>query len=88
MADSIQLIATELGCTLPQLALAWCVSNENVSTVMIGASRPEQLEENLKALAFVDKVTPEVKTKIDAIINFLPTIPQQDALATLRGIHL
>ncbi|KAF4145077.1 Aldo/keto reductase family [Phytophthora infestans] len=88
MSDKIKLIAAELGCSLPQLALAWCVANEKVSTVMIGASRPEQLEENLKALAFVDKVTPEVKAKVDAIVNFVPTVPELNSLATLRGRHL
>ncbi|KAL4176486.1 hypothetical protein KRP22_001428 [Phytophthora ramorum] len=88
IADKIKPVAAGLGCSLPQLALAWCVSNENVSTVLIGASRPEQLEENLKALNFVDKVTPEVKAKIDAIVNYVPTIPKQDVLATLRRRHL
>ncbi|EEY59174.1 voltage-gated potassium channel subunit beta, putative [Phytophthora infestans T30-4] len=73
MSDKIKLIAAELGCSLPQLALA---------------CRPEQLEENLKALAFVDKVTPEVKAKVDAIVNFVPTVPELNSLATLRGRHL
>ncbi|KAL4087544.1 hypothetical protein PRIC1_013434 [Phytophthora ramorum] len=50
--------------------------------------RPSQLEENLKALAFVDKITSEVKAKIDGIVNFVPRVPQQDALANLRGRHL
>uniref|UniRef100_H3G6L8 NADP-dependent oxidoreductase domain-containing protein n=1 Tax=Phytophthora ramorum TaxID=164328 RepID=H3G6L8_PHYRM len=76
MAGKLKAIADDLGCSLPQLATAWCVSNENVSTVMIGASRPEQLEENLKALDFVEKVTPEVKAKIDAIAKFVPTVPE------------
>ncbi|KAG6953307.1 hypothetical protein JG688_00012888 [Phytophthora aleatoria] len=87
MADKIKMIVAELGCSLPQLALAWCVSNENASTVMIGASRPEQLE-NLKELDFVDKVTPEVKAKIDAIVNFVPTVPALNSLATLRSRRL
>lgn len=50
IADKLKPIAAELGCTLAQLATAWCVANENVSTVLIGASRPEQLEENLRSL--------------------------------------
>ncbi|KAG3107976.1 hypothetical protein PI125_g12235 [Phytophthora idaei] len=87
MADKIKMIVAELGCSLPQLALAWCVSNENALTVMIGASRSEQLE-NLKELVFVDKVTPEVKAKIDAIVNFVPTVPALNSLATLRGRRL
>ncbi|OWZ06672.1 Voltage-gated potassium channel subunit beta [Phytophthora megakarya] len=88
MAELLKPIAKELGCSLVQLALAWCVSNENVSTVLLGASRPTQLEENLKALEFVDKITPEVKAKIDEIVQFVPHAPQQDPLATLRGRHL
>lgn len=88
LADELKPIAAELGCTLPQLALAWCVANENVSTAMIGASRAEQLEENLKALAIVDKITPEVKNQIDAIINFQPSVPKPDELVTMRGRFL
>ncbi|HZP60918.1 MAG TPA: aldo/keto reductase [Opitutaceae bacterium] len=60
-------IARELGTTLPRLGVAWCLKNEYVSTVILGASRVEQLEENLGALAVVDKLTPAVMKKIDAI---------------------
>ncbi|KAG2779675.1 hypothetical protein Pcac1_g10063 [Phytophthora cactorum] len=55
------------------MALAWIVSNDNVSTVLVGGNRPIQLEENLKALSFVVKMAPEIKAKIDAIVNFVPT---------------
>ncbi|KAG7375205.1 Voltage-gated potassium channel subunit beta-2 [Phytophthora pseudosyringae] len=88
IADKLKPIAEQLGCSLPQLATAWCASNENVSTVMVGASRPEQLEENLKALDFLDKMTPELKAKIDAIVHFVPTVPELDVLAKIRGRHL
>ncbi|RLN96851.1 hypothetical protein BBJ28_00008722 [Nothophytophthora sp. Chile5] len=88
MADKLKPIAAELGCSLPQLATAWCVANENVSTVLVGASRPEQLVENLKAIDFVSKITPEVRAKVDAIVNFVPSVPELDVLATLRGRHL
>ncbi|RLN50927.1 hypothetical protein BBJ28_00026537, partial [Nothophytophthora sp. Chile5] len=88
MTDKLKPVAKELGCSLAQLALAWCVSNENVSTVLLGASRPAQLEENLKAMDFVSKITPEVKAKIDAIVNFVPRVPTMDHLANLRGRHL
>ncbi|MDH3299788.1 MAG: aldo/keto reductase, partial [Acidimicrobiia bacterium] len=43
-------LAGELGCSLAQLALAWCASNPNVSSVITGASRPDQVTENMKAL--------------------------------------
>ncbi|KAG7379223.1 Voltage-gated potassium channel subunit beta-2 [Phytophthora pseudosyringae] len=88
LAEKIKPVAKAMGCSLAQLALAWCVSNENVSTVLLGASHPSQLEENLKALEFVDKITPEVKAKIDKIVNFTPHAPLQDPMANLRARHL
>ncbi|KAG3079502.1 putative voltage-gated potassium channel subunit beta [Phytophthora idaei] len=87
-ANKLKPIAAELGCSLAQLALAWCVANENVSTVIVGASRQSQLEENLKALEFVDKITPDVKAKIDAVYTVVPTVPEMDPLAFLRKRHL
>ncbi|KAF1794321.1 hypothetical protein JG687_00009854 [Phytophthora cactorum] len=84
-ADKLKLIADEIGCSLAQLAMAWCISNENVSTVLVGASRPSQLEENLKAIEFVDKLTPEVKTRMNEIATFVPQAPKQDPLATFRA---
>lgn len=65
-------IAEEFGCSLAQLALAWCLKNPHVSTVLTGASRPEQVEENMKALDFVDKLTPEVVERIEAIVESKP----------------
>ncbi|MFN8388093.1 MAG: aldo/keto reductase, partial [Anaerolineales bacterium] len=62
---ALQPIAKGLGCTLSQLSLAWCLKNPNVSTVILGASRVEQLRENLKADKFVSKLTPKVMEKID-----------------------
>jgi voltage-dependent potassium channel beta subunit len=60
-------IAAELGATLAQLAIAWCTKNPRVSTVITGASKPAQLQDNLGALAVADKLTPEVMARIDAI---------------------
>ncbi len=60
-------VAADLGCTMAQLALAWCVKNPRVSTVITGASRVEQVQENLKALEVVPKLTPEVMARIDAL---------------------
>ncbi|RLN49835.1 hypothetical protein BBJ29_009751, partial [Phytophthora kernoviae] len=81
-------VAKEVGCSLAQMSIAWAVANENVSTVLVGASRPSQLEENLKALGVVDKITPEVKAKIDAVVNFVPKVSEMDQFALLRGRHL
>jgi len=60
-------IAAELGGSLAQLALAWVARNPRVSTVITGASRVSQLQANLGALALLDKFTPEVLARIDAI---------------------
>jgi voltage-dependent potassium channel beta subunit len=62
-------IAAELGATTAQLALAWCSSNPRVSTVITGASRPEQVRENMKALDVLPKLTPEVKERIEAAVQ-------------------
>ncbi|HET7031890.1 MAG TPA: aldo/keto reductase [Casimicrobiaceae bacterium] len=59
-------IAAELGCTLAQMSLAWCLKNPHVSTVITGASRSAQVVENMKALDVVAKLTPEVMARIDA----------------------
>jgi voltage-dependent potassium channel beta subunit len=58
-------IADELGCTLAQLAIAWCAKNPHVSTVITGASRAEQVRENMKALEVLPLLTDEVMTRID-----------------------
>ncbi len=65
-------IAADLGGTLAQLALAWCLKNPNVSTVITGASRPEQVHENMKALDLVDKLTPDVMERIDQVLGNKP----------------
>lgn len=66
-------IADELGTSLPRLAIAWCLKNPRVSTVILGASRVEQLTENLGALAVVDQLTPGVMKKLDAIAKPVAT---------------
>jgi len=60
-------VAEEIGCSLAQLALAWTVSNPNVSSVIIGARKVDQLNENLKALEVVGELTDEHKATIDGI---------------------
>jgi len=66
---ALQPIAKELGCTLSQLALAWCLKNPFVSTVITGASRVQQVHENMKAVDVVDKITPEIMERIDVIFG-------------------
>ena len=60
-------LAEELGTTLPRLGVAWCLKNPHVSTVILGASRPEQLTENLGALDLIEKLTPAFMKRLDAI---------------------
>jgi voltage-dependent potassium channel beta subunit len=75
--ERLRPVAGELGCSLPQLAIAWCLTNPNVSTAILGASRPEQLEENLGAVDVVDRLTPEILEHIEQILGNRPE-PEQD----------
>jgi len=65
--QALEPIAQELNCTLSQLALAWCLKNPYVSTVITGASRVEQVHENMKATEVAPKLTPEIRERIDTI---------------------
>ncbi|XP_024596965.1 voltage-gated potassium channel subunit beta-1 isoform X1 [Neophocaena asiaeorientalis asiaeorientalis] len=65
-------IAERLGCTLPQLAVAWCLRNEGVSSVLLGSSTPEQLIENLGAIQVLPKMTSHVVNEIDNILRNKP----------------
>lgn len=64
---ALEPLAREMGATLAQFSLAWCLQNPSVSTVITGASRIEQLHENMKALHFVDRFTPGIMSEIDKI---------------------
>jgi len=70
--QQLQLIADELGCTLAQLGLAWCLTNPNVSTVITGASRAEQATENMKALEIAPMLTPEILERIEGVLGNRP----------------
>jgi voltage-dependent potassium channel beta subunit len=61
----LEVIARELGGSVGQLAIAWCTHNPRVSSVILGASKLEQLKENLGALHLAPKLTPEVLARID-----------------------
>lgn len=67
--QALEPIAKELGCTISQLALAWCLKNPYVSTVITGASRVEQVHENMKATEVAPKLTPDVLERIDTIFD-------------------
>lgn len=69
-------LAKDVGVSMPHMALAWCLKNENVSTVILGASKTSQLEENLKAAEVKSKLTHEVMEKIESILDNRPKHPQ------------
>jgi len=62
-------VAKDLGISLPRFSLAWCLKNPNVSTVILGASRKEQIEENLLAIDDVDLLSSEVMKRIEGIVS-------------------
>lgn len=65
-------ISDKVGVSLSQLAIAWCLKNPNVSTAILGASKEEQLEENLKALDTVDLLTAEIIGNIETVMENKP----------------
>ena len=66
---ALQPIAKELGCSMAQMAIAWCLKNPNVSTVITGASRVSQVHENMKSLEMVEKLTPAVMEQINGLLK-------------------
>ena len=72
---NLKTLADELGCNMNQLAIAWCLKNSNVSTVILGASKIWQLEDNLKSLGVVEKLNDEVMVKIEEILGNAPKRP-------------
>ncbi len=67
---ALEPVAKELGCSLAQLAIAWVLKNPNVSTVITGASRVEQVRENMQAEQVAQKLTPEILSRVDEIFDF------------------
>lgn len=68
-------VAADLGISQAKLALAWCLKNPNVSTVITGASRAEQVRENMQALDAVPLLTPDVMERIETILQNKPALP-------------
>lgn len=71
----ISELAGKLGVSTAALSIAWCIKNPNVSTAILGATKKQQLLENLKSLDIVPMLTPEVMEKIDAILKNKPKLP-------------
>lgn len=71
----LSAFADEVGLPVHHLAILWCLSNPRVSSIILGASRPAQLADNLKALQSKDKLTPEVIARIEEIMDSKPAAP-------------
>jgi aryl-alcohol dehydrogenase-like predicted oxidoreductase len=70
----LESVAKDLGISMGNLALAWCLKNKNVSTVITGATKLDQLKENLKAVDAVEKLTTDVMEKVEAILDNKPKV--------------
>jgi aryl-alcohol dehydrogenase-like predicted oxidoreductase len=69
IVGKLEPVAHDVGCSLAQLALAWCLKNPRVSTVITGATRVDQVRENMQAIGVVGKITPEVLARIETIVD-------------------
>ncbi len=74
----LEVVAKGVGATLAQLSIAWCLANPNVSTVILGATKPAQLKENLAAVEIVPKLKPDVLARIEAIVGSKPAEKEED----------
>ncbi len=72
---AIKKIADDINVSLPVFGIAWCLKNPNVSTVILGASKVTQLEENLKAIDALPLLTSEVMDNVDLVLNNKPVLP-------------
>jgi aryl-alcohol dehydrogenase-like predicted oxidoreductase len=72
----LSTIADALNCSMAQLALAWCLTNPDVSTVITGASRPEQVQQNMGALSVLPKLTPDILERVEDILDNAPEQPE------------
>jgi voltage-dependent potassium channel beta subunit len=73
---SLKKVSDDLGISISQMAIAWCLKNPNVSTAILGASKVEQLDENLRSLDAVSLLTDEVMSRLDVIMDNKPVLPE------------
>ncbi|HNR16001.1 MAG TPA: aldo/keto reductase [Chitinophagaceae bacterium] len=72
----LAVLAKELGISMAELSIAWCIKNPNVTTAILGATKKEQLLQNLKALDALPKLNEEVMQKIEDIVQTKPVLPE------------
>ena len=72
--QALHNLASDLGVSLTNMSLAWCLKNPNVSSVILGATKTHQLEENLKSLEVLPKLTTELMEKIDEVMGNKPSL--------------
>lgn len=72
----LEAVAKELDTSLATLSIAWCISNPNVTTAILGATKESQLQENLKALDVLPLLTPDIKSRMDEIMQTKPVQPE------------
>lgn len=70
-------VADEAGIPMVNLALGWCLQNRNVSTIILGASKVKQLEQNLQTFNYMDQFTPDLLDKIEEIVGTKPVLPEE-----------
>jgi len=75
LVSKLEILAQELNVSLPKLGVAWCLKNPNVSTVILGATKPEQLKETLQSTEIMHLLTEDVMEKIDGILQNKPLHP-------------
>ncbi|CAB4261971.1 unnamed protein product [Prunus armeniaca] len=84
--NGLKPIADELGVPLAQLAIAWCAANPNVSSVITGATKESQIQENMKAVDVIPLLTPAVMEKIEAVVQSKPKRPESYRLSCTKGM--
>lgn len=70
---ALEPIAADMGASMAQFAIAWCLQNPNVSSVITGASRVEQVKENMNAVEFTGQFSPEIMASVDEVLGFDPS---------------
>jgi voltage-dependent potassium channel beta subunit len=72
LVKRLKPIADDMGCSMAQLAIAWCLKNPNVSTVITGASKKSQVTENMKAIEIAERLNPDVMLRIEQVLRDKP----------------